>query len=120
MGRVGGGGTGRRREAEDDVTALAPPKRKPSSALSSNRFLALAGGVVAAGVLLRLALLGTQSYWIDELYSVNESNGSFRQLLDLGSTEVHPPLYAVLLWGWIKIGGDSEAWTRLLSTLLAA
>src|SRR4051794_26514688 len=75
--------------------------------------------VVTGGVVLRLALLGRQSYWIDELYSVNESNGSLRQLLDVGSTEVHPPLYALLLWGWMKIGGSSEAWTHLLSTLIA-
>ncbi len=27
---------------------------------------------------------GRQSYWIDELYSVNQSNGSLRQLLDVG------------------------------------
>ena len=69
--------------------------------------------------MLRLALLGRQSYWIDELYSVNESNGSLRQLMDTGSTEVHPPLYALLLWAWMKAGGSSEAWTHLLSTVFA-
>jgi hypothetical protein len=73
-----------------------------------------------AGVLLRLALLDRQSYWIDELYSVNQSSGSLRELLDVGATEVHPPLYAVLLWAWMKVGGTSTAWTHLLSTLIAA
>ena len=96
------------------VTALPPRlsvSRRPSA------FLVLAAVVVAGGVALRLALLGRQSYWIDELYSVNQSNGSFRQLLDTGSTEVHPPLYALLLWAWMKAGGSSEAWTHLLSTV---
>jgi hypothetical protein len=101
------------------VTVLAPQRQRRTVARPSTAFLALAAVVVAGGVVLRLALLGRQSYWIDELYSVNESNGSLRQLLDTGSTEVHPPLYAVLLWAWMKIGGSSEAWTRLLSTIIA-
>jgi hypothetical protein len=101
------------------VTALAPRRQQPIIARPSTAFLALATVVVAGGVVLRLALLGRQSYWIDELYSVGESNGSLRQLMDTGSTEVHPPLYALVLWGWMTIGGSSEAWTRLLSTLIA-
>ena len=102
-----------------DVSVVTSPPRQPTVARPADAFLALAAVVVAAGVVLRLALLGRQSYWIDELYSVNQSGGSLRQLLDVGSTEVHPPLYAVLLWAWMKIGGTSEAWTHLLSTLIA-
>jgi uncharacterized membrane protein len=82
-------------------------------------FLALAGLVIAAAVGVRLALLGRQSYWIDELFSVKESAGSLGTMLDLGSTEVHPPFYAALLWAWIRVGGSHEVWTRLLSTLCA-
>jgi hypothetical protein len=101
------------------VTALAPRRQQqPIVARPSTAFLALATMVVAGGVVLRLALLGRQSYWIDELYSVEESSGSLRQLMDVGTTEVHPPLYALVLWGWMKIGGSSEAWTRLLSTII--
>jgi hypothetical protein len=112
-------GAGRAPEGgKEDVTAVTslPEKRlvaRPSA------FLALAAVVVTGGVVLRLALLGRQSYWIDELYSVNQSNGSLRQLLDAGAAEVHPPLYALLLWAWMKIGGSSEAWTHLLSTVIA-
>jgi hypothetical protein len=101
------------------VTALAPRRQQRMIARPATAFLALAAVVVTGGVVLRLALLGRQSYWIDELYSVNESNGSLRQLMDAGSTEVHPPLYALVLWVWMKIGGSSEAWTHLLSTLIA-
>ncbi len=102
------------------MTAVSSPPRPRAVARPSRLFLAVAAGVVAAGILLRLALLGRQSYWIDELYSVNQSSGSLRELLDVGATEVHPPLYAVLLWAWMKIGGISTAWTHLLSTLIAA
>jgi len=101
------------------VTAVTSLPQKRPVARRFSAFLALAVVVVAGGVLLRLALLGRQSYWIDELYSVNQSNGSLRQLLQVGSSEVHPPLYALLLWAWMKIGGSSEAWTHLLSTIIA-
>jgi hypothetical protein len=101
------------------MTALAPRQQQRMISRPSTAFLAIAAVVVSGGVALRLALLGRQSYWIDELYSVNESNGSLRQLMDAGSTEVHPPLYALVLWVWMKIAGSSETSTRLLSTLIA-
>jgi hypothetical protein len=101
------------------MTALAPQRQQALVARRSRAFLAVAVVVVAGGLLLRLALLGRQSYWIDEIYSVDEANGSLRQLMDVGSTEVHPPLYALVLWGWMNAGGSSEAWTRLLSTIFA-
>jgi hypothetical protein len=82
-------------------------------------FLALAGLVIVGGVVVRLALLGRQSYWIDELFSVNESAGTLRSMVKVGSTEVHTPLYAGLLWAWVKLGDTHEVWTRLLSTLCA-
>lgn len=87
--------------------------------LPSWAFLALAGVVIAGSVAVRLALLGRQSYWIDELFSVSGSSGSLRTMVRLGSSEVHPPFYAAVLWGWMKIGGTGEAWTRSLSTLCA-
>jgi hypothetical protein len=90
------------------------PRGRPSTA-----FLLLAGGAVVASIALRLALLGRQSYWGDELYSVNASTGSLPRVLAVSATEVHPPLYATLLWSWIKIGGTGEAWTRLFSTVCA-
>jgi uncharacterized membrane protein len=85
----------------------------------SGAFLALAGLVIAAAVTIRFALLGRQSYWIDELFSVNQSAGSLQNMAKVGSTEVHTPLYAALLWGWMRIGDTHGAWTRLLSTLCA-
>jgi hypothetical protein len=81
---------------------------------------ALAGLVIGAAVVLRLALLGRQSYWVDELFSVNQTSGSWSNLLTVGSTELHTPLYAGLLWVWTRIGGPHETWSRLLSVLFAA
>ncbi len=99
--------------------AVAPGPARAAVRGRGGAVLALAGAVVAAAMLLRLVLLGRQSYWIDELYSVNQSSGSLRELLDVGATEVHPPLYAAVLWVWMRIGGTSTAWTHLLSALFA-
>jgi hypothetical protein len=88
-----------------------PPDR-PSAA-----FLVMAAAVIAAALIVRLAALGRQSYWIDELFSVNESAGGVGTMLKIGSTEVHTPFYAALLLVWMRIGGTAATWTRLLSTL---
>jgi hypothetical protein len=102
-----------------DRRTSTPPATPPAGRRPSLAFLALAGLVIAGSVLIRLVLLGRQSYWIDELFSANESAGSVHHLLKVGSTEVHTPFYAALLWAWIKVGGSHEVWTRLLSALFA-
>ena len=74
--------------------------------------------VVAVAVVVRIAFAANQSYWIDEIFSVDETRSTLPHLLDVGRTEVHTPLYAILLWGWQHLGGSSTAWTRTLSVLL--
>ena len=100
------------REHPGPVPPSAP--RRPSV-----WFLGLVAVVIVASVVVRLVMLGRQSYWIDEIFSVNETDGSLRELVRTGSTEVHTPFWAVLLWLWMKVGGTHEVWTRLLSTLFA-
>lgn len=78
-------------------------------------FLVLVAVVIAGSVTVRLVLLDRQSYWGDELFSVGESGGSPHTLAAQAGPEIHPPLYAAVLWGWIRLGGPHEAWTRLLS-----
>ena len=102
-----------------------PPAR--SAACDAARRLTpvavLALVVIAASFAVRLALLDRQSYWIDELFSVDASAGTFGHVLTASATEVHPPFYPGLLWGWIQLGGSAgahEVWTRLFSTVCAA
>jgi hypothetical protein len=97
----------------DDQQPALRSRRLPAG------FLLLAGLVVTGSVAVRLALLDRQSYWIDELFSAQQAAGSLSALLTVGSTEVHTPFYAGLLWLWSRIGGSQEDWTRLLSTLFA-
>src|SRR3954466_3810297 len=78
---------------------------------------ALALIVVVVSVVVRLAFLRNQSYWLDESFSVTQASGSLQHVFDVGWDEIHTPLYAVLLWAWEQLGGSSTLWTRALSAL---
>lgn len=77
-------------------------------------------GFLVGGLVLRLLSLTAQSIWLDEAYSV------FIVKYDLGyiwnftvNFDQHPPLYYILLYGWVHLFGDSLAMVRLLSVLFA-
>ncbi|MFT4309935.1 MAG: hypothetical protein ACMXYL_05620 [Candidatus Woesearchaeota archaeon] len=64
-------------------------------------------------IFLLLSLPGiTQSYWIDEIFSVRDAKTLNELLID-----VHPPIYTLVLKGWIGIFGDTELATRSLSLI---
>jgi len=73
---------------------------------------------LVAGLLFALQL-GHSSLFIDEVYSWRASRGSFGDMADaLRFTEVTPPLYYLILHGWMQIaGGDTEALLRLPSVV---
>ena len=58
--------------------------------------------------------LGTESLWIDELYSIEDAQKSIPELL---STSTRPAYY-ILLHIWMLFGTD-EAWLRGLSVIFA-
>ena len=73
-------------------------------------------GVLIVAAVVRLIGLDWESYWFDEIWAVNQVRDTLAGVLhSLANQDVHPPLYPVLLWGWVKVGGESEFWTRLLS-----
>jgi len=70
----------------------------------------------------RWLLAGQQSYWLDELLSVDTygvgSNKTLTQAIErLSRSSIHPPLYQAILYGWMKLWGDYEGATRTLSNL---
>jgi uncharacterized membrane protein len=69
------------------------------------------GGMLASSVWI----FKPYSYWLDELFSVTAANESLSSLHTILLSDVHPPLYQVLLKLWILIFGDSELSTRALS-----
>ena len=75
--------------------------------------------IVAA--LLRFALLGAKSLWLDEAFSAWQAGNSVAQIitLDRQLAEPHPPLYYVGLHYWTGLLGNSETILRLPSAILS-
>jgi mannosyltransferase len=70
--------------------------------------------LLATGV--RILGLGNTDLWGDEAFSVVTSRGPLSQLFDLlARSEPHPPLFPLVLAGWLRLFGDSEFVSRLPS-----
>jgi hypothetical protein len=104
------------------IKKFQPPvhPRKPRKAVRA-LFLAALGAVCLIYVGLRLRHLGTYSLWCDEAFSVFVAKSQWHDLIrQLIVDRVHPPLYYMLLKGWIAITGQSVAALRSFSVLFAA
>jgi hypothetical protein len=77
-------------------------------------FLAF-GGILAS----TLWISTPYSYWYDELYSLTLANETWTSLHTMLLSDVHPPLYQLLLKSWILLFGDNEQSTRFLSWIFA-
>lgn len=84
--------------------------------LRAPELLALAG-ILALAAALRFAGLGSESLWLDEGYSVRVASGSLREVIAGASGDIHPPLYYLLLHGWMALAGRSEAAVRTPSAI---
>ncbi len=75
--------------------------------------------VFAVGVVLRLLLLGQQSFWYDEAASVAlATHGAVDLLLGRARDLGNPPLFPLFLHGWmLAVGQASDAWLRVLPAL---
>lgn len=91
-----------------------------------NRFAArqpilLAGALallMGASLLLRTGAL-EGGYWIDEGISVGIASHDLRDIPGALGQDGNPPLYYLLLHGWMQLFGTSEAATRGLSLVFA-
>ncbi len=83
---------------------------------ADRRFLATTGILVIGAFLLRVYQIDKQELWLDEALSFYTTLGE----LDIGRillNEQTPPLYELLLRGWVAMAGTSERSLRLLSAL---
>ncbi|HEX8753993.1 MAG TPA: glycosyltransferase family 39 protein [Solirubrobacterales bacterium] len=98
-----------------------PPEEPPKTRTPAAVLWALAG-IVAAGVVVRFASLGQQSFHHDEVITVMRViPGSFVDMLHrVKTSESNPPLYYTLAWGWAKAFGTSEFGIRSLTALFGA
>lgn len=77
------------------------------------RALAVVALAVAAGVALRAWT--ASDLWLDEALSANIAALPVGDLLDALRRDGHPPLYYLLLHGWMAIVGEGDTAVRLLS-----
>src|SRR5262245_10299827 len=74
--------------------------------------------LVGASLLMRTGTLDI-GYWIDEGISVGIASHDLRDIPAVLSQDGNPPLYYLLLHGWMTFAGTGEAATRTLSLLFA-
>lgn len=90
------------------------------SALSARRAAtpALLVFLLAVSVLIRTRVIGT-GFWIDEGLTVGISSHPFVDIPHVLRQDGSPPLYYLLLHGWMRLFGQSEVATHELSLLFA-
>jgi mannosyltransferase len=82
------------------------------------RHLQVLAGITLAGALVRFTTLDVQSYWLDEVATVNILHHGFGDMLSaVSSGESTPPLYYIVAWVWSKLFGTGEFGLRSLSAL---
>lgn len=79
-------------------------------------WLASIGAVVFMVISLWIGM--QQSVWFDEAYSIIIAKQPAAQLVHLTALDTHPPLYYLILKGWVSVFGWSELALRSLSILL--
>jgi len=98
------------------------PPDKPSewrqgrSPLRGAALAALAAAALA-GFAVRVFMLGSQSLWYDEGYSLDLARRDILSLTRATAADIHPPLYYYLLKAWVRLAGTSEFSLRYLSVL---
>jgi hypothetical protein len=96
-------------------------KPYPTATPAAGRLLSMSPGTVLAGIValavgLRFALLAHNSLWFDEAWVVWLARHRWPDLLLLiRAGDAHPPLYFVVMKGWIAVAGTSEAALRIPS-----
>lgn len=95
-------------------TLTATPARAPLFTRASALLLAL---IVAGGGALRVHGLDAESAWLDEAFAIGIARAGLDEVLYETRLDVHPPLYYVLLTGWLVLF-DGSVWSaRLLSVV---
>lgn len=73
-----------------------------------------------AGLLLRTTLLlKWEPFWYDEAFSFMLARLPLDRLLQATAGDVHPPLYYLMLKGWLTVFGGRETAARALSLVLS-
>ncbi len=79
----------------------------------------IAVACLAVAFALRCYRLSAQSLWYDEGVSWYLTTMSLPKLTAWTANDIQPPLYYYVLWGWVRLAGDSEYSLRFPSVVFA-
>ncbi|MBW3615373.1 MAG: glycosyltransferase family 39 protein [Actinobacteria bacterium] len=110
-----------RRAPVDDRTSdpVVIGRRRPRFAWLSARQVALAAGALAVVVGGVLRLWSRSPLWLDEAQAVAIARLPLAELFEALRQDAAPPLYYLLLHGWIRLFGTGTTAVRMLSSCLA-
>jgi hypothetical protein len=75
--------------------------------------------IIAVGLVARLVDVGRESLWLDEAGRVAIATLPLPELLHgVAVIELSPPLYHLLLHGWVRLVGEGDVAVRVLSALM--
>ncbi len=83
--------------------------------MNERRYLAVVVALLLLATALRFHRLEAQSFWNDEGNSARLSERSIPAILEGTASDIHPPLYYLLLRGWRELVGETEFGLRSLS-----
>ncbi len=98
----------------------AAPTRSPSSGQPASPARLLVPAAIAAALLIAIVFrfLTTSDLWLDEALTVNIAKLPLSELQHALRQDGAPPLYYVLLHGWIQVFGSGDVAVRSLSGVL--
>ena len=102
----------------DPATLVKTRDESLSLPETTPRAVAMVVAALGVGLILRLLLLGSKSFWLDEALSIRLAADPL-QLWARGFDHSHPPLYYALLHYWLPFG-TSEFALRLSSALVGS
>jgi len=104
------------------MATLAATTEGHAPAHSRPRGLELAVLCVLAAGFIGMRLWNLTAFCLDsdEIFSLTCARYDIPHLLaSVRYDVVHPPLFYLLLWAWVKIGGESMPWLRLMPFLIS-
>jgi mannosyltransferase len=76
------------------------------------------GLIIVVAAIFRLARIGHESLWFDEILTTKSAAAPFLQCVEVvRSVENAPPLYYLIVNRWVRLFGDSDVSLRLPSAL---
>lgn len=81
----------------------------------TRRYLVAAVTILIVAAFLRFHSLEVQSFWNDEGNSARLSERSIPAILEGTASDIHPPLYYLILRGWRELAGETEFGLRSFS-----